>query len=229
MRDNSRRVSKCRILGKESCVSLQFQPTTASQPCEWSVEHCESSGPTPVPLCSELPPEEVQGIVELCPLIRTTLRRAGLAEWDVADLTQTLFVELLETVRERRSHGEQGLARDPQAFATAAARYSAIRLRCSRRRRADAPLEDWLAEEEQRVVAPDDVPEVVEGLDLELLGRATDFSAARALYAHCLFGVPRAAIAAIENVPPATIETRLRRARLNLQAAFRRLPPHLRP
>jgi RNA polymerase sigma-70 factor (ECF subfamily) len=173
-------------------------------------------------------------LMTMCPLVEGVLRRSGVREADVPDLTQGLLLEVLDwwTVRGAAP------SREVHAFVALVSQRAAIDHRRRKGPRAEVMAlgaEEWQRVEERAGAAaplepsPEDAvlaaearAELSSELNLDALGAATAPAQWRAFYAYAALGVPVETIAEAERVPVPTIYTRIRLARRDLRAALRR-------
>ncbi len=197
-----------------------------------------SCPPCPGPRSLAAPDAAVQALFTLVPFVVSLVRRCGVPERDVPDVTQEVFTALL---RWCASRPPADLAA-PEAHLRAYVRVVTVHRAIGYRRRV-ARRGEQLGWEPGRSGRGDHTPDTALGeapcpedlmleleaslertaeTDLDRLAAATDAASWRAFYGHVVLGVPVKAIAEAEGVSAATIYNRLRVARRDLRASILR-------
>ena len=194
--------------------------------------------PGPGPRSLAAPDAAVQALFTLVPFVVGLVRRCGVPERDVPDVTQDVFTGLLRWCACRPA---AELAA-PEAHLRGYVRVVTVHRAIGYRRRA-ARRGEKLGWEPGRSEHGDQAPDTALGeapcpedlmleleaswertaeTDLDRLSTATDAASWRAFYGHVVLGVPVKAIAEAEGVSPGAIYNRLRVARRDLRASILR-------
>ena len=252
----SRLVSEIPIFGLVACLAAVFsrdpagkgatpEPKPEPEPVGAAPEEpgppdegAAPAGPRPGPRSLAAPEAAVRALRTLVPLVVALVRRCGVPERDVPDITQEVLIGVLpwcacRPAAELAAPGEhlRGYVRVVTVH-----RVIGYRRRVARRG-------EHLGFEPERCGCGDPSPKATPGeapcpedlvleleagqertaeLDLDRLSASTGAASWRAFYGHVVLGVPVKAIAEAEGVSAATIYTRLRLARRDLRASILR-------
>ena len=249
----SRLLSEAPIFGLVVCLAAVFsrdrdgegvvpepEPDGAApvEPGPSEEEGATRASVRPGPQLLAAPASAVRALLTLVPFVMSLVRRCGIPERDVPDLTQEVVIALLPWCS-CRSAGELAA---PAVHLRGYVRVVTLH-RAIRHRRRVAHRGEQLGWEpghsgpggQGAETAPGEAPspeawmldledsrEHTAELDLDRLSAATDAASWRAFYGHEVLGVPVRAIAEAEGVSAATIYTRLRVARRDLRASILR-------
>ncbi len=196
------------------------------------------AGARPGPRSLAAPAAAVQALLTLVPFVVSLVRRCGIPERDVPDITQEVVIALLPWCACRPAAELAAPGNHLRGYVRVVTVHRAIwhRRRAAHRgeqlggepgfsARGDQGPETAPGEAlcpEGRVLELEASRERTAETDLDRLSAATDAASWRAFYGHVVLGVPVKAIAEAEQVSPAAIYNRLRIARRDLRASILR-------
>ncbi len=201
-------------------------------------EGAAPAGPHPGPRSLAAPDAAVRALFALVPFVVALVRRCGVPERDVPDVTQEVLIGVLPWWACRPAAELAAPGGHLRGYVRVVAVHRAIGYRRRVARRGEQ-----LGWEPERCGCGDSSPDAAPGeapcpedlmleleagrertaeTDLDRLSTATDAASWRAFYGHEVLGVPVRAIAEAERVSAAAIYTRLRVARRDLRAAILR-------
>ena len=201
-------------------------------------EGAACAGPGSGPRSLAVPDAAVRALFTLVPFVMALVRRCGVPERDVPDVTQEVLIGVLPwwACRPAAELAAPGVHLRGYVRVVAVHRAIGYRRRVARRG-------EHLGWEPERCGCGDPSPGATPGaapcpedlvieleagrertaeLDLDRLSASTGAASWRAFYGHVVLGVPVKAIAEAEGVSAATIYTRLRVARRDLRASILR-------
>ena len=201
-------------------------------------EGAACAGPGSGPRSLAVPDAAVRALFTLVPFVMGLVRRCGVPERDVPDVTQEVLIGVLPWCACRPAGELAAPAEHLRGYVRVVTVHRAIGYRRLAARRGEQ-----LGWEPGRSGCDDGSPETAPGeascpedlmleleaawertseTDLDRLGAATDAASWRAFYGHEVLGVPVKAIAEAERVSAAAIYNRLRLARRDLRASILR-------
>jgi DNA-directed RNA polymerase specialized sigma24 family protein len=171
-------------------------------------------------------------------LVRGVLHRRGIPHPEIPDLTQTVLLALLDWWATRGSPQTPDQWRETRAYVALVAERAAFAYHRTALHRGELtasgdtqflPFNNHYSPDTPTEPSPEDTALAAEAraalasaLDLDTLAAATSPAFWRAFYGHLVLEVPVSLIADSERVPTATIYNRIRLAREDLRAFFRR-------